>query len=92
MKKIEVDLSQVKNVVELHQVLKDKLGFPDFYGMNWNAFWDAITGLVEMPNKLVLLGWANIEEQIPSDAKVVTELLQDYNTEFKNWRCKVEYS
>lgn len=45
--------------------------------MNWDAFWDAITGLVEMPNKLVLFGWANIEEQIPSDAKVTTELLQD---------------
>ncbi|WP_268800413.1 barstar family protein [Pseudomonas huanghezhanensis] len=34
---------------ELHCVLRGALGFPGWQGCNWDAFWDAITGLIEMP-------------------------------------------
>jgi len=47
---VEINLNSVQNSEELHDLLKKKLDFPDFYGMNWNAFWDAITGLVELPD------------------------------------------
>ncbi|MFJ5518048.1 barstar family protein [Streptomyces griseoluteus] len=46
---ITIDVSEVSDESALHLLLKQKLGFPDFYGMNWNAFWDAITGLRAVP-------------------------------------------
>ena len=32
---VEIDLHSVQNSEELHDLLKKKLDFPDFYGMNW---------------------------------------------------------
>ena len=89
--KVEIDVSNVRNVYELHSLLKEKLGFPNFYGMNWNAFWDSITGLVEMPKILVLLGWNNIEVNFPDDANIMSNLLEDLNEKYKSWACEVEY-
>ena len=88
---IEIDVSNVHNERELHELLKNKLGFPNFYGMNWNAFWDAITGLVEMPEILVLLGCQNLKKQIPQYFKIMTELLEDLDREYEELGCKVEY-
>ena len=57
MSDIIIDITEISDSKELQLVLKKELGFPDFYGLNWDAFWDAITGLVELPDKLVLIGW-----------------------------------
>ncbi|MFE9574497.1 barstar family protein [Streptomyces sp. NPDC006692] len=32
------------------QALEREFDFPYFYGRNWDAFWDAVTGLVEIPD------------------------------------------
>ena len=49
MRKISIDLSQIESYEQLQDILQEKFEFPDFYGKNWNTFWDAITGLIEMP-------------------------------------------
>ncbi|MFJ7154156.1 CPCC family cysteine-rich protein [Streptomyces sp. NPDC101118] len=49
---VVVDLAAVGDARALHAALKRELGFPDFYGMNWDAFRDAVTGLVTMPAEL----------------------------------------
>ena len=38
--KYKVDFSEVKYYAEIHEVLKRDLDFPDYYGCNWDAFWD----------------------------------------------------
>jgi RNAse (barnase) inhibitor barstar len=88
---IEVNVFDVKTSKQLHETLKQSLGFPSFYGMNWDAFWDAITGLVEMPKKLVIIGWANIVKTIPNDAKNLKMLLEKLNERHPSWGCEVEY-
>ena len=50
LEKVVIDVGDVATAGELHHVLMTALGFPGFYGRNWNAFWDAITALVEMPD------------------------------------------
>ena len=52
-----IDVTNVNTSNELQSIIKNKLDFPEFYGMNWDAFWDAITGLVELPKRLVIKGW-----------------------------------
>jgi RNAse (barnase) inhibitor barstar len=88
---INLDVSNVRTSKQLHEALKISLKFPDFYGMNWNAFWDAITGLVGMPRKLVIIGWSNIVQKIPDDAKTMKLLLEELNKEYPSWGCEVEY-
>lgn len=74
-----IDLSPIGSVQELHLKFKTELGFPDFYGMNWDAFWDAITGLVEMPEELILIHFEKLEEVLPSDAEILREMVVKYN-------------
>ena len=42
---IVLDFSLCNNKYRIHNLLKDKFGFPDYYGENWDAFWDCIDGL-----------------------------------------------
>nr|WP_257207653.1 barstar family protein [Bacillus cereus] len=45
------------NAKEFYLLFKEKLEFPDFYGENWDAFWDCITGSVfPLPNKIIFEG------------------------------------
>lgn len=88
---ITIDVTNVINSNQLHSLLKKNLDFPDFYGMNWDAFWDAITGLVEMPKRLILIGWENVEKTIPNDAGQMKNLLNKLNEKHPSWSCEVEY-
>lgn len=88
---IVVDVTGVQTSKELHLILKKKLSFPEFYGMNWNAFWDAITGLIEMPKKLVIHGWHSLYKSLPDDAKIMRKMLCEFNEEYPTWKCNVEY-
>lgn len=88
---IVINVNNVKTIEELHGILKDKLGFPDFYGMNWDAFWDTITGLVTMPKRLILIGWFNIESRLPRDSRIMKECLEELNESYPSWQCEVFY-
>lgn len=73
-----VDLTEVRNTEELQRLLQRELLFPDFYGRNWSAFWDAITGLVALPCELTFTGWATFSTALPAEARQLRELLDDY--------------
>jgi RNAse (barnase) inhibitor barstar len=66
---------------ELHRLFKSKLKFPAFYGMNWDAFWDSITGLVLMPDELEIIELELFSKAFPKDAQIFLECLNDYNTQ-----------
>jgi RNAse (barnase) inhibitor barstar len=72
---VTIDLRDVGSSLELQQRLMTSLDFPGWYGKNWNAFWDAITGLVDMPHRLRLVGWAAFQARLPLDAKQLQECL-----------------
>ena len=88
---VVIDLSNVKTVKELHYALKKGLCFPDFYGMNWDAFWDTVSGLVSMPKTLVFNGWLNIELNFPKESRILKELLVELNEEYPSLTCEVFY-
>ncbi len=89
---ITIDVSNVKKAKELHLLLKEKLEFPDFYGENWDAFWDAITGLVELPDKLEFIGWANLQKKLPRDATLMKKCLIDYNKQSYVKKCELIFN
>ena len=76
-----IDLKSIDSIDHLHDTFKERLNFPDFYGKNWDAFWDSITGLVEMPKVLTLNNWSKFEKKFKRDSKILNELINDYNNE-----------
>ena len=76
-KSITIQLDEIKSENDLQIILMKKLGFPDFYGKNWDAFWDAITGLVEMPDELIFKDWDNFSTMFPKEAEILKKLLDN---------------
>jgi RNAse (barnase) inhibitor barstar len=87
---VAVDLSACRSGREVHEKLARALDFPDFYGRNWDAFWDAITGLVQMPKRLRVIGWAQLERRLPRDAELMRSCLDRMAREF-HFAPDVEY-
>ena len=72
---IAIALGDVLTAEALHERLMTALNFPSFYGYNWDAFWDAITGLVAMPHVLRLERWQQLAARLPAEARVLQSLL-----------------
>ncbi|MER5952372.1 barstar family protein [Streptomyces sp. NPDC001893] len=83
---ITIDASEVTDERALHLLLKRELGFPDFYGMNWDAFWDAITCLVGIPDHVRFLGWDQLTAGVPRGAAMLRRALDDYQA-----MCRPEF-
>lgn len=92
-RKVIIDVGNIETTKQLHVVLKESLDFPDFYGKNWNAFWDAITGLVMLPEILIFINWKNLEQCLPEDASYLRKTLNTYNEENPedDWKVEVNY-
>jgi RNAse (barnase) inhibitor barstar len=88
---VEIDLTDVATDEQLHVVLMRKLNFPDFYGRNWDAFWDTITGLVEMPRSITFHGWSQFEKRFPGSAHHLRECLARANQQLGCVDCTVTY-
>lgn len=58
---------------DLIKAFKDRLPLPDFCGNNW----DSISDLIEevLPEELHLIGWKNVEDRLPKDAKIIRRIL-----------------
>lgn len=64
---------------------------PEFYGMNWDAFWDVITGMVALPDYLILNGWHIYKKLQKSDAETFEKIMRDYNMLEGHQHCECIY-
>lgn len=90
-KEVIIDLKNVSTKEELQILLKQKLDFPDYYGENWDAFWDTITGLVELPEKIIFENWSVIENYIPGEANLLKEMFHNFNKKYPMMKSEIEY-
>ncbi|MET9098347.1 barstar family protein [Streptomyces antibioticus] len=81
---ITIDVSEVPDERALHLLLMRDLGFPGFYGMNWDAFWDSITGLVWIPDHVRFLGWDQLTAHVPRGAAMLQRALDDYRAAYRS--------
>lgn len=88
---VSIDLSHAQTSAELHALLAEAFGFPGWYGHNWDAFWDAITGVVSMPKRLLLIGWSAFQARLPEDARIMKQSFDDMAVEFPALAAKVVY-
>ncbi|WP_353942619.1 barstar family protein [Streptomyces sp. HUAS MG91] len=80
---ITIDVSEVSDERSLHLLLMRELDFPEFYGRNWDAFWDAITGLVGIPDRVRFLGWDRLAARVPRGAAMLRRALDGYRATYQ---------
>jgi ribonuclease inhibitor len=76
-----IDLTGIDTKAAFHMLMKSQLGFPDWYGVSWDAFWDAIIAVVEMPDCVVLQHWQAFAQACPKDMVILRDILANYPLE-----------
>ena len=89
---VTIDLSDINSSRQLHASLATALAFPSMYGMNWDAFWDAITGLVDMPQQLELRGWQAFAARLPAEAAILQRILARMAQDMPALAAQVRYA
>lgn len=79
---IKLEFKGIMTTQQLHQYLSQKLFFPHFYGNNWDAFWDSITGIVELPQQIDIYDFNYLNQSLPRDAGMFKDCIDDYIEEF----------
>ena len=73
-----LDLTGIRSKAALHQLFKAELQFPDWYGVSWDAFWDCIIAIVDMPMQLTLTNWDEFAQACPHDMQILRQVIRDY--------------
>ena len=78
--KYQLDFKGLKNKKELHQYLKDKLAFPDYYGANLDALYDSLT-CFEKGTKIEIINLNDFKIADSKYFKLLMNLFEDVNNE-----------
>ena len=73
-----LDFSEVKYIYDVHQIIKKEFDFPDYYGANWDAFWDCITDMANLEMKIDVLNFDILKKVSEKDSAIFVELLTDF--------------
>lgn len=86
---VTINMKNVKTPMQFQLIIKQMLCMPDFYGMNWDAYWDAITGLIMLPDELILNGWHIYKCIQKDDAELFEKIMKEYNglRDYKHCEC-----
>ena len=81
--RLEIDVAFASTPKSLHEIFASVLGFPGYYGMNWDAFDECIKDSEQstMPKELVIKNVLLLSEKMPREAKLLRECLNSLKDE-----------
>ena len=77
-KKYIVDFTHVNYYLEMHAAIWKGLKFPDYYGCNWDAFWDCLTDMYGDPIHIEIIGIEVIERKFGDAPEKMIEILKRF--------------
>lgn len=89
-REVTLDLTGCKKSWEIHQKIKETLNFPDYYGCNWDAFWDCLR--FECPMEYIrVVGEQTIPEDVRKCLTAMHELLEECKKERTAFGLNFDY-
>jgi len=73
---VTLDLTGCRYLGELHQRIKKAFDFPDFYGENWDAFWDLLRSECDA-DKVVVVG-DSVSKELSTSVQTMKEILEEF--------------
>ena len=86
-----LDFSKCKYLGEIHLMLKEKFGFHNFYGENWDALWDLMQD-VFCENKeysVELHGFYSMDKELQDECRLMLKVFDDVHNETPNFTYKI---
>ena len=81
----KVDFSKVNHFIEIHEVLKRDLDFPDYYGGNLDALWDCLTD--QLLSGITYIEFCNTKQlsvNFSKEWKQIVEIFKETKHAYKN--------
>ena len=81
-----VDFTTVNYYIDVHTVIKESLDFPDYYGCNWDAFWDCLTDMYGEKMHIKIIGLEVVKRKFDDTADQFIDILKEFkhNKYFEN--------
>ncbi len=70
----------------MHERIKAAFDFPDWYGMNWNTFWDLLCCECDA-DKVIVKGEKSLPKELDNAVEIMHELLDDTIVFRKKYNC-----
>ena len=88
---IILDFTKNRNLLDIHIMLKEKFGFPDFYGKNWDALWDLMQDVFcdDDPYTVELHGFYSLPKDILEKCQIMLEVFNDVAKEAPYFSYKI---
>jgi len=88
---IILDFSSVQYLGEMHLLLKEKFGLPEYYGENWDALWDCLDGLFYKRGdfEVEIYGSSMMGEELMDEFQLMLEVFEDVHKSTPNVTFKV---
>ncbi len=88
---IILDFSKCKYLGEIHLMLKEKFGLPEYYGENWDALWDCLDGLFEDRGNFVaeLHAFRSLSAELQNECQHMLEVFDDVHNESLNFTYQI---
>ncbi len=78
-----LDLTGVSDLEDLHNRIKKALDFPDYYGANWNAFWDCLNRDCDV-DFVKIIGCSTTTQKLTPHIEKMKELLDKNRNYWQN--------
>ena len=79
-KTITLDLTDCKYIGELHERIRVAFDFPEWYGANWDAFWDLLWSECDA-DELKIIGESTLPRKFDSEIEIMHKMLFKYQQE-----------
>ena len=90
MKIIELDLTGCEYQYDMHEKIKAAFDFPDWYGMNWDAFDDLLWSECDA-DKVIVKGEKSLPKELENAVKIMHEILEENKQFWINSKCPFDY-
>lgn len=76
--KYVIDFKDVKGIYDMFEIISTAMDFPDYFGNNWDAFWDCITDINGVPLYIEIHNFNVLEERLSKESEYLIDSLKRF--------------